>query len=111
TLVIFPMFIMEASNTRSSGNQQATPTIVRDPKNAAMVYVQSRTFRMGTTKDTIDKLCVETGPNETQSDQFKTCTEFLARGGVLNAYTVKVSPLWIDQYEVTHEQYQGCVDS
>src|SRR5579872_5764600 len=115
-VLVAGVFLMLGSNNaqsmqRVTATMAATSTVVQDTKGVEMVYVPSGTFRMGTTSDIVHKLCTDVESKETHPDQLENCIKYLTRGDVLSASTVKMSPFWMDQYEVTLAQYHECVQT
>jgi iron(II)-dependent oxidoreductase len=107
-LVAFASLMLALNNSESlpsiAATVQPTVTVGHDTNGAEMIYVPAGKFQMGTTSETIHRLCTELGP-----DHLDKCTELLSTGDVLSAYTAEVSSFWIDRYEVTVAQYQNCV--
>src|SRR5579862_2454286 len=91
-------FLLRSSSGRASPNLDATAesitTVSQDSEGVDMVLVPSGTFRMGTSQETIHKLCTDLEP-----DQLDACTKLLMSGDVLSAYTVNMPSFWIDRYE------------
>lgn len=85
------------------------PIIVEDSRGFEMVYIQAATFEMGIRKNILIDLCVNTLHDGNETDCIKFSDDINVQTAMLQVHPAKVNAFWIDRYEVTIEQYKGCI--